>query len=143
MSTELALEAQTNYIAGQWVPAASGRTFENRSPADRDEAGMALWRRGLKLLAAQPNVAIKVSDLVAYDHNWTLASLREVTLACIDAFGPERSLFASDFPVAGLHATYDQCFDSFKAITKDFTAGEQRALFCENAARLYRITTVT
>jgi aldehyde dehydrogenase (NAD+) len=37
MSTELALEAQTNYIGGRWVPAASGRTFENRNPANRDD----------------------------------------------------------------------------------------------------------
>ena len=109
------------------------------SPADRDADSMAAWRNGLKLLAAQPNVAIKISDLVAYDHAWTLESLRAVTLACIDAFGPARCLFASDFPVAGLHATYDQCFDSFKAIVADFTPAEQRAMFCDNTAGYYRI----
>jgi predicted TIM-barrel fold metal-dependent hydrolase len=109
------------------------------SPVDRDSEGMALWRRGLKLLAAQPNIAIKISDLVAYDHHWTLESLREVVLACVEAFGPRRSLFASDFPVAGLHASYDECFDSFKAITSDFSADEQQAMFCDNARRLYRI----
>ena len=37
MTTELALEPQANYIEGKWVPAASGKTFENRNPADRDE----------------------------------------------------------------------------------------------------------
>jgi predicted TIM-barrel fold metal-dependent hydrolase len=109
------------------------------SPADRDPDGMARWRRGLQLLAARPNVAIKISDLVAYDHHWTLDSLREVVLACIDAFGPGRALFASDFPVAGLHATYDECFDSFRAITAGFSPDEQRAMFCDNARRLYRM----
>jgi predicted TIM-barrel fold metal-dependent hydrolase len=109
------------------------------SPVDRDAEGMAVWRRGLQLLAAQPNVAIKISDLVAYDHDWTLASLRHVTMACIDAFGPGRSLFGSDFPVAGLHATYDACFDSFKTITAGFTPDEQRAMFHDNACRIYRI----
>ena len=48
-------------------------------------------------------------------------------------------MFASDFPVAGLHATYDQVFDAFKAIVADFSAGEQRQLFHDNAARLYRL----
>jgi predicted TIM-barrel fold metal-dependent hydrolase len=109
------------------------------SPADRTPEDMGRWRHGLKLLAAQPNVAIKISDLVAYDHHWTLDSLRPVALACIDAFGTGRSMFASDFPVAGLHASYDQVFDAFKAIVADFSAEEQRRLFHDNAARLYRL----
>jgi len=109
------------------------------SPVDRDAAGMAQWRRGLGLLAAQPNVAIKISDLVAYDHHWTIDSLRPVVLACIDAFGTDRALFASDAPVAGLHATYDEAYGAFKTIVTDFSAAEQRRLFHDNAARLYRI----
>lgn len=109
------------------------------SPADRDTEGMALWRKGLKELAARPNVAIKISDLVAYDHNWTLASLQPVVMACIEAFGTERCMFGSDFPVAGLHASFDEVFDSFKAIVADLTAEEQRRLFHDNAAKFYRM----
>ena len=37
MTTELAVEPQTNFIGGRWVPAASGKTFENRNPADKDD----------------------------------------------------------------------------------------------------------
>jgi aldehyde dehydrogenase (NAD+) len=37
MATEIAVETQSNLIGGQWVPAASGQTFENRNPADRDD----------------------------------------------------------------------------------------------------------
>ncbi len=109
------------------------------SPIDRDDAGMATWRRGLTLLAAQPNVSIKISDLVAYDHHWTLDSLRPVVLACIEAFGTERAMFGSDFPVAGLFATFDQCYEAFKTIVADFSAAEQRRLFHDNAARIYRL----
>ena len=109
------------------------------SPVDRDEAGMAEWERGLKTLAAQPNVHIKVSDLVAYDHDWTLDSLRRVTLTCIDTFGTDRAIFASDFPVAKLHATWDEVFGSFDRITEDFTDDERADLFYRNAARDYRI----
>ncbi len=86
------------------------------SPIDRDAEGMQAWREGLKVLARQPNVAIKISDLVAYDNHWTLESLRPVVLHCIDCFGPQRSMFASDFPVAGLHATFDEVYGSFKMI---------------------------
>ena len=109
------------------------------SPINRDDAGMAAWRKGLAEIGRQPNVAIKISDLVAYDNDWTLDSLRAVVLSCIDAFGPGRSLFASDFPVAGLHASFDEVFDSFKTITAGFSPTEQAALFHDNAARLYRV----
>jgi predicted TIM-barrel fold metal-dependent hydrolase len=109
------------------------------SPADRDPEGMARWRAGLAALGREPNVHLKISDLVAYDHHWTPESLRAVVLACLDAFGPARSLFASDFPVAGLHAAFDHVWDGFKAFTADLTPAEQRALFHDNARRLYRI----
>ena len=111
------------------------------SPADRDAEGLARWRRGLRALAAEPNVRIKISDLVAYDHHWTIESLRPIVLECIEAFGTERAMFASDFPVAGLHATYDQVFESFKTIVADLTPEEQRRLFHDNAKRDYRIGT--
>lgn len=108
------------------------------SPADRDPEGMARWRTGLLALGREPNVHLKISDLVAYDHHWTPESLRAVVRTCLDAFGPDRSLFASDFPVAGLHAAFDHVWDGFKAFTADLTRAEQRALFHDNARRLYR-----
>jgi len=110
------------------------------SPIDRDEAGMETWRRGLRVLSERENVAIKISDLVAYDHDWTLKSLRSVVMHCIDCFGVQRSMFGSDFPVAGLHASFDDTFDSFKTIVADLSPNEQSVLFHDNAARLYRFS---
>ena len=75
------------------------------SPIDRDVEGMqALARRSPRRSPRLENVAIKISDLVAYDHDWTLDSLRPVVMHCIDCFGTDRAMFGSDFPVAGLHA---------------------------------------
>lgn len=108
------------------------------SPIDRDGEGMRRWREGLARLGRAPNVAIKISDLVAYDHHWTLASLAEVVLHCLKCFGTARAMFASDFPVAGLHASFDEVYDAFKAIASELSADEQRALFFANAARIYR-----
>lgn len=107
------------------------------SPIDRTADGLRAWREGLAALAAHPNARIKVSDLVAYDHDWTLDSLAAVVRSCIDGFGPDRAMFASDFPVAGLHASFDEVWDAFKAITADLSDGEQRALFFTTAARTY------
>ncbi|PWK76715.1 amidohydrolase family protein [Aminobacter sp. AP02] len=109
------------------------------SPIDRDADGMQVWRDGLRMLARLDNVAVKISDLVAYDHDWTLESLRPVVMHCIECFGPERAMFGSDFPVAGLHATFDEVYDSFKAITADLSGAEQGALFFDTAKRIYRL----
>ncbi|RWF28579.1 MAG: hypothetical protein EOS45_21720 [Mesorhizobium sp.] len=93
----------------------------------------------LRLLAQRDNVAVKISDLVAYDHDWTLDSLRPVVLHCIDCFGTKRAMFGSDFPVAGLHASFDEVYDSFKAISAGLSADEQAALFFDTARRIYRL----
>jgi len=112
------------------------------SPIERDAEGMARWRRGLAELGERPNVAIKISDLVAYDNDWTLDSLRPVVRHCIECFGAARAMFASDFPVAGLHASFDEVFDSFKTITADLSADEHASLFYGNARRIYRLEDV-
>ena len=99
------------------------------SPIDRDAEGMQAWRDGLGTLAQHENVAIKISDLVAYDHDWTLDSLRPVVMHCIDCFGTGRAMFGSDFPVAGLHASFDAVYDSFKAITAELLRGRAGSPF--------------
>lgn len=112
------------------------------SPIERDAEGMERWRRGLADLGERPNVAIKISDLVAYDNDWTLDSLRPVILHCIECFGTARAMFASDFPVAGLHASFDEVFDSFRTITANLSPDEQARLFYGNARRIYRLEDV-
>ncbi len=109
------------------------------SPVDRDPEGMARWKSGLKRLAKEPNVVIKISALTAYDPNPTHESLREVALACINSFGPDRAMFGSDFPVGRLGTTFDAIFDGFKEIVRDFSRDDQAALFCGNARRIYRM----
>lgn len=109
------------------------------SPFDRTDEGMAHWRAGLSALAGAPNVAIKVSDLVAYDPHWTLDSLRPVVLDCLAAFGAERTLLASDHPVLGLAATFDQAYGAFKLILAGLSDDESEAVFWKNANRLYRV----
>ncbi len=99
---------------------------------------MRRWRDGLKALATAPNLSIKISDLVAYDNDWTLDSLRPVVEHCIACFGPQRAMFASDFPVAGLHATFDEIYDGFRLFVSGYSHDEQAAMFYGNARRIYR-----
>ena len=112
------------------------------SPVDRDADAMAAWHRGIAELARADNVAIKISALTGYDPDWTLDSIRPLILHCIEAFGPERTMFASDFPVTGLHATYPETYAIYRAVAAEFTVAEQRALFHDTARRVYRILDV-
>lgn len=108
-------------------------------PTDRDDEGMARWRAGLRLLAALPHVAIKISGLGITDRAWTTDSIRPVVLECIDAFGTDRAMFASDFPVERVHGTFDAFYSAFDAITADFSTDERDRLFAANAEAIYRI----
>ena len=106
-------------------------------PADRSPEGIAGWQRALGVLAACPNAAIKISGLGAPGLPWTPERNRAVVLAAIEAFGADRAMFASNFPVDGLCATFAGIYAGFREIVKDFPAAEQRRLFHDNAVRLY------
>ena len=108
-------------------------------PVDRDGHSLDQWRRGLKQLGKLPNVTMKISGLGMFDHNWTVESIRPFVLQALDAFGTEKTMFASNFPVDKLYRSYGVTFDAFKAITRDFSASERKALFAGNAERVYRI----
>ena len=109
------------------------------SPIDRDDAGMRRWREGLTKIAALPNIAIKVSNPGAYDPQWTLDSVRAVAMHCIDSFGPERAMFGTDYPVSRIQMSYDEIYDTFKAIAEAFSPADQARLFHDNAKRFYRL----
>ncbi|WP_255702338.1 amidohydrolase family protein [Roseomonas sp. OT10] len=108
------------------------------TPNDRDAEGIARWKRGLALMAARPNIALKLSEFAGYATDHSLPALRDTLRCCIDAFGPGRCLFASDFPVARRHMEFAPMCDAFRAILREYTPEEQRAVFHDNAARLYR-----
>ena len=108
-------------------------------PADRGAEGIDGWKRAMTTLAACPNVVVKISGIGQPGKRWTAEANRGIVLAVIDRFGVDRCMFASNFPVDSLCATFGEIFDGFRAIVSDLTAGEQRALFHDNAIRHYAI----
>ena len=106
-------------------------------PADRSAEGIAGWKRALRLLAACPNAAIKISGLGVPGRRWTAELNRDIVLSAIEIFGPARAMFASNFPVDGLCATFDEIYSGYREITRDFSALERSALFRDNAIRIY------
>ncbi len=108
-------------------------------PRDRDPAGLEVWRQGMRQLAERPNVSVKISGLGMSEPSWTADSIRPLVLETIDIFGTDRSMFASNFPVDKAFSSFDVLYDAFKSITAGFSDSERRALFHDNAERIYRI----
>ena len=106
-------------------------------PADRSAEGIAGWKAAMRAFAACPNVAVKISGLGQPDRPWSAEANRDVVLTTIDLFGPERCMFASNFPVDSLCATFHAIFGGFREIVRGFSPGEQRGLFHDNAIRIY------
>ena len=108
-------------------------------PADRTAEGLAGWRRALETLAAEPNVAVKISGLGQPGQPWTVAANGPIVRDAIAIFGIDRCMFASNFPVDGLCADFDTIFSGFKAIVAGRSHAEQLKLFHDNAVRIYRL----
>ncbi len=106
-------------------------------PADRSAAGIAGWKAALGVLAARPNAALKISGIGERGTPWTAQRNREIVLSAIEIFGVARAMFASNFPVDSLCASFAEIYSGFREIVKDFPAAEQRRLFHDNALRIY------
>ena len=99
-------------------------------PLDNELAG---WRESMAPLARCQNVAVKISGL------GNVTRKRDVVLATLELFGTQRAMFASNFPVDSLRASFSAIFSEFDAITSAFAPAERRALFHDNAVRIYRM----
>ena len=108
-------------------------------PEERTPEYFENWKRGMQTAAAVDNIICKISGLGMADHNWTVDSIRPYVLHCIEAFGVERSLFATNWPVDSLFSDYDTIVSAYDEITAGFSESERRALFSGNAEGIYGI----
>ena len=109
------------------------------SPWDQTPAGLTSWQHGLKLLAELPQVSVKISGLGMFDHDWTVESIRPIVESCIDAFGPKRTMFGSNFPVDRLHADFATVWGAYETITASLPEADRQRLFGDTARDFYRI----
>jgi len=108
-------------------------------PNDRSEAGLAGWQQAMAGLARQPNVAVKISGIGLPGQKWNLASNGRIIRDTIAIFEPARCLFASNFPVDGLTASYDEIVTCFQQAIAEHPPETRRALLHDNAVRIYRL----
>ena len=116
--------------------------------AGRREARFATWRTRIGELAQTPNVVVKLGGLAMPFGGFAFDGVSSQALAdqwrpyvetCIDAFGPDRCMFESNFPVDLYGAPYDLLWNALKRLAAGASAAEKAALFSGTAARVYRL----
>ncbi|WP_405975379.1 amidohydrolase family protein [Streptomyces sp. NBC_00988] len=97
------------------------------------------WATSLRSLSALPNTYCKLSGLVteADWKTWSTEDLHPYADTALDAFGPSRLMFGSDWPVCTLAATYGQVADAAGELTDDLSAAERTEVFEGTATRAY------
>ncbi len=108
-------------------------------PIDRDADSLDHWKRALERLAEAPNVTAKISGLAMVEPSWGLSDLKFFVNAVTDAFGCDRCMLASNFPIERLRKSYADVWDGFDTVTSELPEADRRKLFHDNAIRVYRL----
>jgi predicted TIM-barrel fold metal-dependent hydrolase len=120
--------------------------------ANRREEVFACWKASIQDIAKCPNVVVKLGGLamrlLGYDFHERpeppsseelAAAWRPYLETCIEAFGPERSMFESNFPPDKGQCSYQVIFNAFKRIAASCSEVEKNALFAKTATDFYRL----
>jgi L-fucono-1,5-lactonase len=98
------------------------------------------WAAAVRKFAALPNTACKLSGLVTEaPHGTAVTAFAEVADVVLDAFGAERVMFGSDWPVCLLVSDYADVLALARSLTAGLSAAERTAVFGATAARAYRL----
>jgi predicted TIM-barrel fold metal-dependent hydrolase len=95
----------------------------------------------MSALGEVENVACKISGFGMVDNKWTIDSIRPWVMHCIEAFGVDRSMFGTNWPVDILFATYLAQTDAYRTIIAEagFSRADQEKMLYRNAEKFYRI----
>ena len=120
--------------------------------AGKQEEVFAYWKGQIDELSRCQNVVAKLGGLnmevngYGWEHRPSPPSSNELAQATrryfehtIARFGPNRCMFESNFPVDKLSCSYTVLWNSFKLLSKGYSADERAALFHGTAARVYRL----
>lgn len=99
------------------------------------------WSKNLKELGRRENVSCKISGMVteANYKTWNEAQLQPYFDVVLDAFGPSRLMFGSDWPVCLVAVEYQNWLNLVKKMVSGFSIQEQEQIFSINAMSIYQI----
>lgn len=110
-------------------------------PDLRPGSDLAAWEAGIRDLARHPQVWCKLSGLVT-EADWTAwdrSAIRRAYDALLDAFGPQRLLFGSDWPVCLVASGYARWLDEVQALISALPQADRAAILAGNATTAYRL----
>ena len=108
-------------------------------PRKRDDEYFASWKSAITALARAENVTCKISGLGMTDPFVTEESLRRWVDSCVEAFGPERCVLGSNWPVDRLYSSYDVIMDLYREYILGLSDAEQVMILSGNAARIFKL----
>jgi len=109
-----------------------------KPPFRRD--GWDAWVREIRAAAAHPNVFAKVSGMdTAAGAGWTVDEIRPAWEVALEAFGPRRLLFGTDWPVCRLVSTYGDVVAASLTLASELTPSERDRVMGGTAAEVYRL----
>ncbi|HTM76923.1 MAG TPA: amidohydrolase [Devosia sp.] len=98
------------------------------------------WRGYITEIAKLPNVAAKISGIVAYaGPDWMVDDLRPFVEHIIESFGWDRVVWGSDHPVVTLTGSLTRWVEATREIVKGASESEQASLWHGNAERIYGV----
>jgi len=99
------------------------------------------WASGMRELARRPHVCCKLSGMVTEigRPHWTIADLRPFVEVVLEAFGPQRVLFGSDWPVCLVACGYARWMEIVQELIAPLSSAERAAILGDNARRVYRL----
>jgi L-fuconolactonase len=99
------------------------------------------WASGIRALAAEPNVTCKLSGMVteASWTDWKVTDLKPYADVVLEAFGPARVMFGSDWPVCLLAATYAEVVQAAEDLTTGLAPADRDQIFGQTARRTYHL----
>jgi L-fuconolactonase len=107
-------------------------------PRSNDAEEYELWKTGMAALAGLgANVTCKLSGLAMPMQSMDAATFAPWVHHAIECFGADRCMFASNFPVDGMHGSFDDLYGAYDELTADFDESTRDQLFAGNAERVY------
>jgi predicted TIM-barrel fold metal-dependent hydrolase len=97
------------------------------------------WRQHIRELAQFPNLACKISGVVAYcdPQQVNAKAIQPFIEHCVECFGWDRVLFGGDWPVCSLTSTLGRWVEIAKELVRTESAERRRKFFAENAEKIY------
>jgi L-fuconolactonase len=102
---------------------------------------IAEWEKSMRAIAKSSNVYCKISGLVTEAHwqQWTPATFAPYLEVVLEAFGPQRLMYGSDWPVCLVAAQYAQVKNIVTDCISRLSKAEQAAIMGGNAAAFYQL----